>query len=98
MNSATAERAAPYTRKAYDVTYAGRSDDMRVDAPSLVQLGAAALRKMILSGELPPGTRLIEERRLGGWEMLKAYVADPRLGRPQTVRPPKRRDGRRPRG
>ena len=36
--------------------------DLRVEAPSLVQLGAAALRKMILSGDLGPGARLVEER------------------------------------
>src|SRR5215213_5738386 len=34
----------------------------RIDAPSLVHLAADAIRKMVLSGELAPGDRLIEER------------------------------------
>ena len=34
----------------------------RIDAPSLVLLAAEAIRKMILSGALAPGDRLIEER------------------------------------
>src|SRR5215204_3700181 len=34
----------------------------RIDAPSLVVLAAEAIRKMILSGALAPGDRLIEER------------------------------------
>lgn len=34
----------------------------RIDAPSLVQLAAESIRKMILSGRLSPGERLIEER------------------------------------
>src|SRR5215204_3612364 len=34
----------------------------RIDAPSLVVLAAEAIRKMILSGALAPGERLIEER------------------------------------
>lgn len=33
-----------------------------LEAPSLVQLAAGAIRKMILSGRLAPGERLIEER------------------------------------
>jgi hypothetical protein len=40
----------------------------RIDAPSLVDMSAAALRRLILSGEYRPGDRLIEERlteRLG---------------------------------
>jgi DNA-binding GntR family transcriptional regulator len=34
----------------------------RIDSPSLVHLAAEAIRKMVLSGRLPPGERLIEER------------------------------------
>jgi DNA-binding GntR family transcriptional regulator len=34
----------------------------RLQSPSLVQLAAEAIRKMVLSGELAPGERLIEER------------------------------------
>lgn len=34
----------------------------RLDPPSLVQLAAEAIRQQILSGELQPGARLIEER------------------------------------
>lgn len=34
----------------------------RITAPSLVQLAAESIRKMILSGHLAPGERLIEER------------------------------------
>ncbi|MFD2080601.1 GntR family transcriptional regulator [Actinopolymorpha cephalotaxi] len=34
----------------------------RIDPPSLVQLAAQELRRMILAGELAPGERLIEER------------------------------------
>ncbi len=34
----------------------------RIEAPSLVHLAAEAIRKMILSGRLAPGDRLIEER------------------------------------
>ncbi|GAA2720116.1 GntR family transcriptional regulator [Cellulomonas aerilata] len=34
----------------------------RIDAPSLVHLAAEEIRKMILSGRLAPGDRLIEER------------------------------------
>lgn len=40
----------------------------RLDPPSLVQLAAEELRRLILSGELRPGERLVEERlteRLG---------------------------------
>lgn len=40
----------------------------KLNPPSLVQLAADALRRMILSGELQPGDRLVEERlteRLG---------------------------------
>ena len=38
------------------------STSTRIDAPSLVHLAADAIRKMVLSGELAPGERLIEER------------------------------------
>jgi DNA-binding GntR family transcriptional regulator len=34
----------------------------RIDQPSLVQLAADAIRDMILSGELAPGDRLVEDR------------------------------------
>ena len=34
----------------------------RIDQPSLVQLAADAMRDMILSGELAPGDRLVEDR------------------------------------
>ncbi len=34
----------------------------RIDPPSLVELAAESIRKMILSGRLAPGERLIEER------------------------------------
>lgn len=34
----------------------------RIDQPSLVQLAADAIRDMILSGELVPGERLVEDR------------------------------------
>lgn len=34
----------------------------RIDPPSLVHLAAEAIRRMVLSGELAPGERLIEER------------------------------------
>jgi DNA-binding GntR family transcriptional regulator len=34
----------------------------RINPPSLVELAAESIRKMILSGELAPGERLIEER------------------------------------
>ena len=34
----------------------------RLESPSLVQLAADALRNMVLSGQLAPGERLIEER------------------------------------
>lgn len=39
-----------------------RVEESRVHAQSLVQLGADALRRMILSGQLGPGDRLVEER------------------------------------
>ena len=38
------------------------SKSTRIHSPSLVQLAAEAIRKMVLSGELAPGERLIEER------------------------------------
>lgn len=47
---------------------AGSGTSTKLDPPSLVQLAADALRRMILSGELRPGDRLVEERlteRLG---------------------------------
>jgi DNA-binding GntR family transcriptional regulator len=34
----------------------------RIDQPSLVQLAADAIRDMVLSGELAPGARLVEDR------------------------------------
>ncbi|MFC4245390.1 GntR family transcriptional regulator [Gryllotalpicola reticulitermitis] len=39
-----------------------RSDDTRLQAPSLVALAVNAIRKKILAGELEQGERLIEER------------------------------------
>src|SRR5690348_12165228 len=36
--------------------------DRRLQQPSLVRLAAAAVRDMVLSGELRPGDRLVEER------------------------------------
>ena len=39
-----------------------RSTRSQLDAPRLVHLAAEAIRKMILSGALAPGDRLIEER------------------------------------
>lgn len=36
--------------------------ERRIQQPSLVQLAAEAVREMILSGELQPGDRLVEER------------------------------------
>jgi DNA-binding GntR family transcriptional regulator len=50
----------PHPRRATEVG--------RIDPPSLVDMTAAALRKLILSGEYRPGERLVEERlteRLG---------------------------------
>jgi DNA-binding GntR family transcriptional regulator len=41
---------------------ADRAADVRIDPPSLVALAADSIRKMILSGKLEPGERLIEER------------------------------------
>jgi DNA-binding GntR family transcriptional regulator len=38
----------------------------RLQSPSLVHLAAEAIRKMVLSGELAPGERLIEERLTEG--------------------------------
>jgi DNA-binding GntR family transcriptional regulator len=38
------------------------STGRRIDQPSLVQLASDALRDMILSGELAPGDRLVEDR------------------------------------
>jgi DNA-binding GntR family transcriptional regulator len=38
----------------------------RIHSPSLVHLAAEAIRKMVLSGELAPGERLIEERLTEG--------------------------------
>jgi len=39
-----------------------QQDDDRINPPSLVALAAESIRKMILSGALAPGERLIEER------------------------------------
>jgi DNA-binding GntR family transcriptional regulator len=39
-----------------------RTAEARIDPPSLVELAADSIRKMILSGRLEPGERLIEER------------------------------------
>jgi DNA-binding GntR family transcriptional regulator len=36
--------------------------DRRIQQPSLVRLAADAIREMVLSGELRPGARLVEER------------------------------------
>lgn len=41
---------------------ADRAAEVRIDPPSLVALAADSIRKMILSGKLEPGERLIEER------------------------------------
>ena len=66
---------APSQAVAQESRRVGRSADTpeplapaRIDQPSLVQLAAEAIRAMVLSGELAPGERLIEERlteRLG---------------------------------
>jgi DNA-binding GntR family transcriptional regulator len=42
--------------------HTGRGAEVRIDPPSLVALAADSIRKMILSGKLEPGERLIEER------------------------------------
>lgn len=42
--------------------HTGRGAEVRIDPPSLVALAADSIRKMILSGRLEPGERLIEER------------------------------------
>jgi DNA-binding GntR family transcriptional regulator len=40
----------------------GAAPSSRLESPSLVHLAAEAIRKMVLSGALAPGERLIEER------------------------------------
>ena len=59
---ARAQPAEQRGRRVADRDAFAASTLTRIDSPSLVHLAADAIRKMVLSGELAPGERLIEER------------------------------------
>lgn len=58
MSTTSTGAATVRTPRGFD----GRGGSAPLEAPSLVQLAADAVRRMILSGQLAPGDRLIEER------------------------------------
>jgi len=56
------QSVTPESRVGVAGSSVGAATLTRIDPPSLVHLAAQAIRKMVLSGELAPGERLIEER------------------------------------